>query len=267
MRKILAAIMLLTTFTVWAGDYEDGMAAYEKHHFSTAIKKFESAADKGNAKAMSALGNMYLHGQGVNKNFLLALGWFSLANGQNDAFAQHNLGWLYIEGRRGITRDIPYAISFYRKAAAQGYAPSQNELGRMYEKGQHVAQNYTEALRWYKLAADQGFANAQLNLGRMYDRGWAVAQDDAEAVRWYKLAAANKDIDAQFNLALMYERGRGIAQNLTQAHVWFNLAAAQGDKEAAEQRNRVAKMMTSQQITQAQKLATECLARNYKRCD
>lgn len=69
------------------------------------------------------------------------------------------------------------------------------------------------------------------------------------------------------NIGLMYLNGQGVAQNYIQAHVWFNLAAAQGYKLAVGGRNRVAKQMTPQQITQAQKLATECLARNYKGCD
>ena len=194
MRKILAAIMLMTTLTVWAGDYEDGLAAFERKDYATAVEKFTTSAEQG------------------------------------DAAAQFNLGIIYDQG-----------------------------LG--------VAQDYVQAVRWYKLAAEQGDASAQFNLGVMYDEGQGVAQDYVQAVRWYKLAAAQGHADAQFNLALMHELGQGVAQNYIQAHVWFNLAAAQGHKEAVESRNRAAKQMTPQQIAQAQKLATECLARNYKDCD
>ena len=37
-------------------------------------------------------------------------------------------------------------------------------------KGQGVPQDYAEAVRWYRKAADQGHAGAQFNLGVMYDK-------------------------------------------------------------------------------------------------
>jgi TPR repeat protein len=51
-----------------------------------------------------------------------------------------------------------------RKAADQGHAKAQYNLGVMYEKGEGVQQNYSEALKWYKKAADQGHAGAQSKL-------------------------------------------------------------------------------------------------------
>ena len=136
----------------------------------------------------------------------------------------------------------------------------------MYADGKGVAQDYVEAVKWYKLAAEQGVANAKNNLALMYENGQGVVQDYAEAVKWYKLAAEQGDTRAQFNLALMYGKGQGVVQDYISAHMWFNLAAAQGYKDAVNGRDKVAKIMTQQQITQAQKLARECLARKYKGC-
>lgn len=34
------------------------------------------------------------------------------------------LGWAYVNGKLGLPRDTMEAISWYRKAAAQGYADS-----------------------------------------------------------------------------------------------------------------------------------------------
>jgi TPR repeat protein len=59
----------------------------------------------------------------------------------------------------------------------------------MYRRGQGVPQDYTEAARWYRKAAEQGDASAQCNLGYMYDRGRGVPQDYAEGARWYRKAA------------------------------------------------------------------------------
>ena len=42
------------------------------------------------------------------------------------------------------------------------------------------------AFKFYERAAVQGVAAAQCNLGAMYHRGQGVPQDDAAAVEWYR---------------------------------------------------------------------------------
>ena len=117
------------------------------------------------------------------------------------------------------------------------------------------------------LAAAQGKSDAQYNVGVMYDKGLGVVQDYAEAVRWYKLASAQGDAMAQVNLGFRYNNGQGVVQDYVRAHMWWNLAAVTGDSVPVKNRDIVAKQMTSQQIAEAQKLARECQARNFKNCD
>ena len=63
-----------------------------------------------------------------------------------------------------------------------------------------MKQDFGEAVRLYRKAADQGFANAQYNLGTMYANGQGVKHDFGEAVRWFHKAAeqgheqAKKDV-------------------------------------------------------------------------
>jgi uncharacterized protein len=59
----------------------------------------------------------------------------------------------------------------------------------MYFNGQGVRQNYAEAVKWYRKAAEQGYAWAQYNLGFMYFHGQGVPQDYAEAAKWGRKAA------------------------------------------------------------------------------
>ena len=42
----------------------------------------------------------------------------------------------------------------------------------MYDEGRGVPENDTEAVKWYRKAAEQGDASAQYNLGVMYANGW-----------------------------------------------------------------------------------------------
>jgi TPR repeat protein len=147
-----------------------------------------------------------------------------------------------------------------RKAAEQGNARAQFNLGLMYATGQGVPQDYVEAARWFRKAAGQGNASAQYNLGVMY-YGRGVPQNYAEAARWYRKAADQGNASAQYNLGVMYYYGRGVPLDYVQAHMWLNLAAsrASGDdlKTYADERDRAAKQMSHEQIAEAQRRARE----------
>ena len=45
-------------------------------------------------------------------------------------------------------------------------------------------------MKWYRKAAEQGVALAQYNLGFMYSKGRGVPQDYVQAHMWYNLAAS-----------------------------------------------------------------------------
>jgi TPR repeat protein len=89
----------------------------------------------------------------------------------------------------GVVQDFAEALKWYRKAAEQGYAQAQHNLGVMYKDGTGVVQDYAEAVKWWRKAADQKYAQSQNNLGVMYEDGTGVVQDYAEAVKWYRKAA------------------------------------------------------------------------------
>ena len=44
----------------------------------------------------------------------------------------------------------------------------------MYANGWGVDRNYSTAVQWYRKAAEEGHADAQYNIGRMYKNGWGV---------------------------------------------------------------------------------------------
>ena len=107
---------------------------------------------------------------------------------------------------------------------------------------------------------------AQNNLGSMYQNGQGVSQDYKEAAKWYRLSAEQGNAVAQYNLGLSYANGQGVIQDDVYAHMWMNIAAANGSSGAQENRDKVAARMTSSQLAEAQKLARECVAKDYKGC-
>ena len=134
----------------------------------------------------------------------------------------------------------------------------------MYENGEGVPQDYAEAVKWYRRAAEQGYAVAQNNLGSMYYNGTGVPQDYAEAVKWYRRAVEQGYALAQSNLGFMYEDGTGAPQDYVRAHMWFNLAASRflatekESREIAQQgRDRVAQLLSPEALARAQRMARE----------
>jgi TPR repeat protein len=196
----------------------------------------------------------------MNKYIAIILLTVSILPFGTPAFAEFSRGWwAYNNG------DYANAFKEWEPLAEQGDAVSQFYLGRMYADGQGVTQDYKAAVKWYRLAADR-HAPAQLHLGLMYDNGLGVIQDYKAAVKWYRLAAEQGNTHAQVNLGLMYYKEQGVNQDNIKAHMWWNIAASQGDERAAEYRDKAAKDMTPADISKAQDLARECVAKDYKGC-
>ena len=102
--------------------------------------------------------------------------------------------------RRG--KNSAKAVEWYRKAAENGDATAQNNLGVCYEYGTGVTLSKATAAEWYRKAADQGDADAQCNLGYCYENGIGVEKDVIKATEWYQKSAEQGNCRAQCNLAI-----------------------------------------------------------------
>jgi len=130
--------------------------------------------------------------------------------------------------------------------------------------------DYAAALKIYQPLAAQGNADAQNNLGMLYRDGQGVPQDYTQARQWYEKAAAQGLAQAKSNLGVLYRNGQSVPQDYVWAYMWFNLATegSTGDlqKSAAHNRDKVARRMTPAQIAEAQRLAQQCHAQQFKGC-
>lgn len=80
---------------------------------------------------------------------------------------------------------------------------------RLYESGQGVPKDYAEALKWYRKAAEQGDALAQTQLGLMYIKGMGAPKDEAQAMAWLRKAAEQGYASAQAVMGEAYREGIG----------------------------------------------------------
>jgi TPR repeat protein len=162
------------------------------------------------------------------------------------------------------------ALSEWRPLAERGNPSAQFYLGLLYDKGDGVSQDYTVARTWYEKAAVQGYAMAQFYLGVLYDKGYGVPRDYTVARTWYENAAARGYAMAQTNLGVLYRSGHGVPQDYVRAYMWFSLAATHltgtSQKPAEDSRDNIALRMTSTQIAEAEQLAQQCQAQQFKGC-
>lgn len=85
-----------------------------------------------------------------------------------------------------------------------------------------------DAISEYRKAAEQGDAEAQFNLGAFY----AAPRDLTKAAYWYRKAAEQGDAESQFVLAGMYKRGKGAPRNSAKYIYWIRKAAEYGSPRA-----------------------------------
>ena len=104
MRRLALAVVMLVALTtqVLAQDtapaFSEGVAAYERGDYATALRVFKARAALRDAGAQINLGIMYDKGNGVPQDYVEAVKWYRLAAEQGIAEAQNNIGWMYHEG-------------------------------------------------------------------------------------------------------------------------------------------------------------------------
>ena len=154
--------------------------------------------------------------------------------------------------------DYARAMREVLPAAERGDATAQYYAGAMYEGGLGVEQSYLEALKWYRVAAEQGLVMAQYHLGVLYEIGQGIAKNHATAIEWYQGAALQGYGPAQNNLGSLYLRGGwGIETSPVEAHAWFSLAEDQNFPGAKEMRMNAERLLSRDEISEADRLARE----------
>ena len=134
MRRILATLavvgaLLFSAGSAWA-DWDDGVAAYERGDYVTALREWRPLAEQGNAEAQTDLAMLYFYGEGVAVNYFKSMKW-------------------------------------NHKAAMQGDAGGQTSVGTHYSRGLGVPVNHTEAMKWWRKAAGQGHEGAKVRVNRL----------------------------------------------------------------------------------------------------
>lgn len=117
-------------------------------------------------------------------NYERAAYWYQLSANQGHRAALYNLGLMYINGE-GVEKDQVLATKYIQKAAELGDDYAQLSLGNMYRDGDiwrtvkdsvtgkvtlifHEKPDIDKAIEWWKKAAAQGNMDAKKNLEKIY---------------------------------------------------------------------------------------------------
>lgn len=126
------------------------------------VKELAAAAEKGNPKAQTALGEMLLRGDpqhGVKQDRPRALKLLEEAARKGESSAAFRLGMLLDDGD-GVPQDRARAMAYFRAAAAGGASEALHNIGAAYASGRGVKRDYAEGLAWLILAKKQGAESA-----------------------------------------------------------------------------------------------------------
>ncbi|MCH6259115.1 sel1 repeat family protein [Puniceicoccaceae bacterium K14] len=88
-------------------------------NYDEAIRLYRLAAEQGLSHAQEALGSLYYHGKGVEKDLEEGCKWYKLAAKQGLARAQNSLGLAYYNGK-GVEQDNAMAVAWWTIAYKSG---------------------------------------------------------------------------------------------------------------------------------------------------
>jgi TPR repeat protein len=233
-------------------------------NFEKARELYGHAVELNHAEAMWRLGRLDEKGYGIEEpNYMRARELYEQAVKFNDAEAMRRLGVLHYHGR-GAEEDKFQAWGWYLQAAERGNITAQLMLGRLYETGEVVGKDATQAKVWYargEACEDQSVkVDALIEFGTLCYNGDGVRQNTEAAKRWLDKAvtlrsalammvraeiakqsgqsdlsrcliyraAERGNLDAMVVLGIMYSNeGRN-----TKARLWIEKAAGLGSGKA-----------------------------------
>ena len=86
-RIAIAAVLLVSLVGPARAGYDEGVEAYSRGDYATALKELRPLAEQGNVVAQFNLADMYKYGKGVPQDYVQAYMWWSVAgaNGFEEA--------------------------------------------------------------------------------------------------------------------------------------------------------------------------------------
>ncbi len=221
--RALVALILFGTPTSSSADSAGAWQDYLKGSYAAAESELRALAEAGDADAQNALGTLYSDGLAVPRDYRSAADWYEKAAQQGHAQAQFNLGFLHYHG------------------AGEG------DLA--------LPQDLAQATRWLSAAAEAGNPMAAQLLGRIYSRGHGTEADEEAALHWSRRAAEHGLAGGQFDAGVLLGNRRQDVRAWIESYKWLLLAAQSGHPAATENLEIVGNRLNIKEIQEAEAAA------------
>ena len=185
LKIILYAMIFATVTCVNAQSFQEMQAVFERKDFATAFAGFLRLAEQNDAEAQARVASMYAMGQGVAKDEKRGHEWAEKSAASGNLQGQYVLGINYMVGR-GTSRNATNAFYWFDKAYKGGHPFVHSNLALLYRRGNGVSQDFPKALEILRSAVSSGdprTIGAHMQLAEMYERGEGVLINKSEALR------------------------------------------------------------------------------------
>ena len=176
--------------------------------------------------------------------------------------------------QKGLTayknKDYAIAIAEWEPIAQKGYGGAAYKLGKIYQLGQGVQQDYGKAIKWFERAGKGRYGAkkkfwrgaAFYTLGLMHLKGEGVPKNQKKAYSMF-LKSVQKGAGtwqglASYNMGLMALKGEGVRKSQRDAIYWFKQSARSGNKEAKQALKEARNKAANERKRKNQQLASSC---------
>ncbi|KAI8887438.1 HCP-like protein [Backusella circina FSU 941] len=197
----------------------------QKNHVE-ALNWFLSSSKQNNVDAHHQVAVYYYNGsQGIPRNPDKAREYFKKAAnlGKRDSmagYAQTSQDKIKLIKQNASNSSLPLTpeqaseveklqneyIRYYKDAAKLNHPASLREVGKLYEAGLGVKQDYSLANEYFQRASDLKDSLATLLLGNNYENGLGVPVDLEKAMAYYQKALKYGQSNALYAIAKLYEK-------------------------------------------------------------
>ncbi len=176
--------------------------------------------------------------------------------------------------QKGLTayknKDYAIAIAEWEPIAQKGYGGAAYKLGKIYQLGQGVPQDYGKAIKWFERAGKGRYGAkkkfwrgaAFYTLGLMHLKGEGVPKNQKKAYSMF-LKSVQKGAGtwqglASYNMGLMALKGEGVRKSQRDAIYWFKQSARSGNKEAKQALKEARNKAANERKRKNQQVALSC---------
>ena len=166
----LVAVAAMLAATPAVADVKTGVDAWDRGDFTTAVAEWRGLAVAGDADAQFNLAQAYKLGRGVPIDQAMAESWYRKAAAQGHAQAEDNLGLiLFQQGKKAE------ALPWLEKSVVRDERRTELVLGTMLFNGDAATKDWPRAYALVTRASQQGLPQASQTLAQM--DGYVTPED------------------------------------------------------------------------------------------